>query len=263
MIASERARYIIKSLNENGIVNLKEISKELGISEITTRRDLEKLEKEGKLKRVQGGATIETEQVQDSYKVELTMKERKMLHRAEKEQVARYAALFVSEGDNVFLDAGTSMIPLMRILETKRIRIVTYNDLLIGGIRNSAAEVFVIGGQHSFHYDMNVGSLAQDMLKQFHFDKAFFGCTNVDFISQAVYTTEMESFLMKKIAMENAEKSYLLTDHSKLGKRNFLKIADIKDFECIICDGLGKDSLKESGSKDEESSAFPENMKFA
>ena len=72
MIASERKLYIMNRLNEKGIINLKEIARELAISEITVRRDFEKLEKEGKLKRVQGGAALE-EVLEDA---ELTMKER-------------------------------------------------------------------------------------------------------------------------------------------------------------------------------------------
>ena len=61
MIASERKLYIMNCLNEKGIINLKEIARELAISEITVRRDFEKLEKEGKLKRVQGGAALRHE----------------------------------------------------------------------------------------------------------------------------------------------------------------------------------------------------------
>ena len=58
MIALERKRYILNALKEKGIINLREIAKELNMAEITIRRDFEKLEAEGKLKRVQGGATI-------------------------------------------------------------------------------------------------------------------------------------------------------------------------------------------------------------
>lgn len=109
MIATERKRYIIQQLNEKGIINLKEIAKELKISEITARRDFEKLEAEGKLKRVLGGATLDTDQEMAPDGAELTMKEKKMLHKKEKERIAEFAAQFVQDDDSVFLDAGTSM----------------------------------------------------------------------------------------------------------------------------------------------------------
>lgn len=58
MLASERTRYIISQLHSKGIINLKDIAKELNISEATVRRDFEKLENEGRLTRVTGGAKL-------------------------------------------------------------------------------------------------------------------------------------------------------------------------------------------------------------
>ena len=252
MIATERKRYIMQQLNEKGIINLKEIAKELKISEITARRDFEKLEAEGKLKRVLGGATLDTDQEMASDGAELTMKEKKMLHKREKERIAEFAAQFVQDDDSVFLDAGTSMVPLMRILEKRKIKIVTYNELLISGIHNPVAEIFVVGGQHRPYYSMNVGPVAQDVLKQFYFNKAFLGCSGVDFSQGMVYTSEMESLLMKRIALENAYESYLLVDHSKIGRRNYLKLAETSAFTSIICDKR----------RDEEDRGYPENVKI-
>lgn len=252
MIASERKRYIMQQLNEKGIINLKEIAKELEISEVTARRDFEKLEKEGKLKRVLGGATLDENQEPSADGAELTMKEKKMLHKKEKQRIAEFAAKYVKDDDSVFLDAGTSMVPLMRILEKRKIKIVTYNELLINSTSNPVAEIFVIGGQHRPYYSMNVGPVAQDVLKQFYFNKAFFGCSGVDLSQRMVYTTEMESLLMKRIALENSDASYLLVDHSKIGRRNYLKLSEISAFTQVICDSAEGESVGE----------VPENMIF-
>lgn len=252
VIASERKRYIMQQLNEKGIINLKEIAKELEISEVTVRRDFEKLENEGKMKRVLGGATLDENQEVLTDGAELTMKEKKMLYKNEKVRVAEYAAQFVKDEDSVFLDAGTSMIPLMRILEKRKIRIVTYNELLINGIQNPVADIFIVGGQHRPYYNINVGPVAQDVLKQFYFNKAFLGCSGVDLDQGMVYTTEMESLLMKKIAIENADESYLLIDHSKVGRRNYLKLSETAAFTNVICDAY----------KANEDKVYPENVIF-
>ena len=58
MLASERTRYIMSQLNKKGIINLKDVAHDLEISEATVRRDFEKLENEGRLKRVTGGAAL-------------------------------------------------------------------------------------------------------------------------------------------------------------------------------------------------------------
>jgi len=243
----------MQQLNEKGIIILKEISKELEISEVTARRDFEKLEREGKLKRVLGGATLDENQEVSTDGAELTMKEKKMLHKKEKQNVAEFAARYVQDDDSVFLDAGTSMVPLMRILEKRKVKIVTYNELLISSAVNPVADIFVIGGQHRPYYSINVGPVAQDVLKQFYFNKAFLGCSGIDLNQNMVYTTEMESLLMKRIALENSDESYLLVDHSKLNRRNYLKLAETSAFTNIICNGTRN---PEAGIE------YPENLIF-
>jgi DeoR/GlpR family transcriptional regulator of sugar metabolism len=252
IIASERKRHILKRLNELGIINLKDIAKELKISEITVRRDFEKLEAEGKLKRVPGGATLEEDINEENDRAELTMKEKRMLNKEEKELIAKHAAALVKDDECVFIDAGTSMLPLMRILEQRKIKIVTYNQLLIHSMRRPAAEIFIIGGQYQPDYCMSVGPVAQDVLKQFYFDKVFIGCSGVDLKQQTVFTTEMESLLMKRIALENAAESYLLLDSSKLGRRSYLKMTEVSDFTKIICNKPDKDMMEE----------YPDNILF-
>ena len=233
MIASERKLYIMNRLNEKGIINLKEIARELAISEITVRRDFEKLEKEGKLKRVQGGAALE-EVLEDA---ELTMKERISINMDEKRTVARYAAGLVEDGDCIFIDAGTSMVPLAEQLIGKRIRLVTCNELVLRKVTNPVAEIIIVGGKFLPYYSMTVGPIAQDVLKQFHFNFSFIGCTGIDALQGVVYTTEMESMLIKRIALENTDKGVLLLDDSKLQMRGFLKFAEIADFSTVVCNG--------------------------
>lgn len=112
MIASERRKVILNSLNSRGIISLKDMATELGVAEITVRRDVEKLEQEGKLKRVQGGAAS----LEESDGAELTMQKRTTIHSQEKMMVAQYAAELVQDGESVFLDGGTTMVPLANIL---------------------------------------------------------------------------------------------------------------------------------------------------
>ncbi|MEA4854313.1 MAG: DeoR/GlpR family DNA-binding transcription regulator [Christensenella sp.] len=231
MIASERKVYIMNRLNKKGIINLKEIAQELEISEITVRRDLEGLERAGKLKRVQGGAA----RADVLSGAELTMKEKSSQNMREKIRVAEYAARFVKDGDCVFIDGGTSMVPLIDYLGNKQISIMTYNDLLMKKINKPiVAEVFVVGGRYLPYFGMNVGQIAQDVLRQFHFNVAFFGCAGVNLGEGICYGTEMESISMKQIALANSDHSYLLIDSSKMEKRGFLRFADISAFDAVI-----------------------------
>lgn len=239
MIAIERQRYILQQLREKGIINLKEITRELGISEITVRRDFEKLEKQGKLTRVLGGAAL-TDKPEETDIAELPMRKRNMIHAEEKKRVAEYAASLVHEGDSVFLDAGTTMVPLMKLLEKMHIKIVTYSQLLLGGY-SVEAEIFQIGGIYKPYYALSVGPIAQEILKRFHFDIAFLGCSGIDTALRMCYTTEVEGLQMKQIAMENAQRSYMLLDQYKLGRSGFSQFASTDAFTGLICDALPAD----------------------
>lgn len=237
MIASERRRFILESLSTKGVISLKDIAADLGVAEITVRRDFEKLESEGKLKRVQGGATS----LEDLDGAELTMSQKLPIHMREKEIVAGFAAGLVKEGDCVFIDGGTTMLPLATALMRKRVRIITYNTMILNKVIRPAAQIFLIGGEYRPAYNMNVGPIAQEMLKQFFFDCAFFGCSGIDIGQQMVYTTETESMEIKRIAMENSKRSYLLADNTKFSTKGFLRVCETGRFDSVISDSIQTD----------------------
>ena len=235
MIASERRRYILRTLSAKGVISLKDIAQALGVAEITIRRDLELLEKEGKLKRVQGGATSPADEPDGA---ELTMSKKLPEHMAEKQRLALYAAGLVQDGDCVFIDGGTTMLPLALALCERRVTVVTYSTILLQRVTKPTAKIILIGGEYLPHYSMNVGAMAQEMLRQFYFDRAFFSCAGIDTAQEIIYTTEHESMEMKRIAMANAAESHLLIDHSKFQKRGFLKMCDAAGFASIITDDV-------------------------
>lgn len=232
MIASERRRMILSSLNSRGIISLKDMASELGVAEITVRRDVEKLEQEGKLKRVQGGAAS----LDESDGAELTMQKRTAIHAKEKAAIAQYASSLVQEGESVFLDGGTTMVPLAAILLKRNVNIITYNTMLLSLSTNPVAHIFLVGGEFVPYYRMNVGLMAQDQLRQLYFNKAFFGCVGIDLAQQTVCSTEMQSISMKRIALQQAEHSYLLLDSSKFGSKGLMRVCETSQFEAVICD---------------------------
>ncbi len=223
---------ILSSLNARGVISLKDMAAELGVAEITVRRDIEKLEMEGRLKRVQGGAAS----LEESDGAELTMRQKTSIHAGEKEIVAKYAAGLVQDGDSVFLDGGTTIVPLAAALLQRRINIITYNTMFLSKNPHPVAQIFLIGGEYLPHYGMNVGLIAQDLLRQFYFDKAFFGCAGVDLEQQVVCSTEMQSLAMKRIALEQATHRYLLMDSSKFSTKGLMRVCQVSRFDAVVCD---------------------------
>ena len=235
MFSAERHQLILKYLHENGIVHVKDLALELKISETTIRRDLMQIEKEGRCKRVHGGAIKDFASSVLSDENELTMTEKSTLFSSEKNKVCKAAAKLVKDGDCVFVDGGTTTVPLIDYLVNRRIKIVTHNDLIIRKIHNPVAEIFVVGGKYLSKYAMTIGPIAYDTMRQFNFDVAFIGCTGVSLKDGIAFTAEMETRSIKEIAMTNAIKSFLLIDHNKLHVRGFTKLSELNRFDGIMC----------------------------
>ncbi|MCI8564834.1 MAG: DeoR/GlpR transcriptional regulator [Lachnospiraceae bacterium] len=237
MIASERKLYILQQIHDRKIINLKDVARTLGTSEATIRRDLEKLEREGKLVRVQGGAALSegTENLFDPGELSMSAKER-IRHR-EKSAVAAaaLAAVEVRDGQSIFLDCGTSVAPLADLLLGRRVHIVTYSTLVLQRAKRPLADLILVGGEYSAGHNMLTGSLAEKTLQNFHFDHAFIGCYGTSLQTGKCFQRDMASTNMKWIGMEQADRKYLLIDDSKLEKNGLYSFCDMTAFDRIFC----------------------------
>ena len=105
MLKKERLVKIAHKVNQNGIITIQEIMDELGVSDMTARRDLDELEKSGKLLRVHGGA----QSLSFSMDHELSHIEKSSVQIEEKKRIAHKAATLISEGESIFLGPGTTI----------------------------------------------------------------------------------------------------------------------------------------------------------
>lgn len=251
MIASERFEKIVQIVDENGIANTRDLARMMDVTETTIRRDCEELEKQGKLLRVHGGAKRVNHKSITSNRDEKDVRERTE-HYEEKCKVCEKAASFIQDGDCIFLDGGTSVVPILQYLKEKSVKIVTHSLLVAEAFRDLEldAELFLIGGHYVKEYNMSVGPVALGDLSRFNFDHAFLGCAGLDIEKQLVYTTEVETMMIKEKAMEQSVKNYLLIDSSKLSVRGFYSFVESTAFDAVIC----------NQSEELESAEIPENV---
>lgn len=234
MLASQRYEKIVELLNEVGIINIKELSKTLGVTEATIRRDCVVLEKHDKLIRVHGGAkSIEHNEIRSNYN-DKKMQERTE-HYEEKELVCKQAASYVKEGECIYLDGGTTIVPILKYLKGKHLKIVTPSTLIANAFEDDDSELFITGGKYTRSYDMTVGPLVLDNLKKFNFNHAFIGCTGIELDEGIVFTGEVDTMSVKQIAMKQALKNYLLIDSSKLFIKGFYGLLTLSDFDIVLC----------------------------
>ena len=130
MLAQRRYDMILEQVHMKKTVTVKELAQQLHVTEVTIRRDLETLDKKKMLKRVHGGAKeLGTTSILSPTN-ETRMLDRLSVHYNQKLRVCQKAATYLHDGDCIFLDGGTSILPLLQCIEHLQIKIVTNNVLI-------------------------------------------------------------------------------------------------------------------------------------
>lgn len=232
MFAAERQKRILELLEEDGSVWVSKLSTELGVTEETVRRDLEKLEKQEALIRTHGGAVPVS---RTSY--ELSLEKRKKTNVDVKQRLAKAACAHIMPGDTIFLDASTTTFFMAKELRRMHNLTVITNSLrvvneLVGceGVKLVSAGGFVTANM-SF-----VGSLAERTISEKYFaDKLFFSSKGVS-SDVGIFESNENERAIKAVMLENCREAYYMCDSSKVGKVGFAKLARFRDIDCIITD---------------------------
>lgn len=211
MLSEERHAMILKILEEKRSVTVTELTELLGISESTARRDIIVLDKAGRLVKVFGGAIS----ADNTYlSAEPTVAQKAESNKEEKKRIARYAASLIQPQDFVYLDAGTTTGYMLDFIEETSATFVTNAVAHAQRLAANGMHVLLIGGALKSSTEAVVGATATLMLKDYHFTRGFFGTNGVG--RAAGFTTpDSREALVKRKALEQCQKAYILCDHSK------------------------------------------------
>jgi DeoR family transcriptional regulator of aga operon len=228
----DRRSAILDILNENGKIHVDQLSKAFEVSEVTVRNDLKRLEQEGFLKRIHGGA-LKTETVA----LDLTLSEKAKKHAAEKRKIGRAAADLVREGETIILDSGTTTMEVARNLKNRINITVITNALNIATelAGREGIEVILTGGilrENSFSL---VGPHAERTLHECFGDKLFLGVDGIS-VKYGVTTPNLLEAQVNRIMVEQAKEVVVVTDSSKFEKRSLSLIVPINKIHKIITD---------------------------
>ena len=238
MFAVERQKKIIESLKNDGSVLVSKLSLELGVTEETVRRDLEKLEKQEALVRTHGGAIPV-----DESNHEMSLEKRKHLNANAKERLAKEAVKHILPGDTVFLDASTTTFYMARELKNlKDITIVTNSIRVISELAgHTNLKVIGVGGLVSNNQSF-VGTLANNYINEnCYANKVFFSSRGVTVKGDILDSNEQE-WAVKQSMINNSDKKFYLCDKSKIGRIGFAKLAEFSDIDYFISEkGLSEE----------------------
>lgn len=240
MLALERQKKIIELLDCDGVVLVSKLSLDLGVTEETIRRDLEKLEKQDMLRRTHGGAVPFDESAYD-----LSLETRKRKNTDEKQKLAKAAVKFISPGDTIFLDAATTTFFIAKEIKSIHNLTVITNSMRVltelAGL--DTVKVIAIGGAVSQNQSL-VGNIAEQCIENYFANKMFFSSKGLT--SQAgILDSNAEESGIKKKMMQNCSNIYYMCDSSKIGKVGFIKLANFTDIDAFITSADIDDALRE------------------
>lgn len=220
MLKSKRKQLILEKVTKDKFVSLEYLVQALNTSESTVRRDLDELESERKLRRVHGGAeSLHFLQEEESNQ------EKSIKNIQEKTKIAQKAVSLIQEYDVIFIDAGTTNELLVNELHDPSVTVVTNSIHHATKLVERNIPTVIIGGVVKRSTDASIGGVALNQIGQLNFDKAFIGMNGID---DGFFTTpDMEEGAVKRAILENAKKTYVLADASKLGNTSFAKVAPI------------------------------------
>lgn len=232
ILKSKRKQLIMEKLSHDKFVRLDDLVSLLDTSESTVRRDLDELESERKLHRVHGGAELP-----HSLQEEFTNQQKSIKNIQEKMLVAKKAASLILNDDVIFVDAGTTNELLLGYLSQDNLTVVTNSIHHAAKLVDKNIQTIIIGGHVKKSTDASIGAVAYEQIKQLNFDKAFLGINGID--EEFLTTPDMEEAVIKKTVIENARKSYIVTDSSKIGRVSFAKVDKIENVTIITNQSSG------------------------
>jgi DeoR family transcriptional regulator of aga operon/DeoR family myo-inositol catabolism operon transcriptional repressor len=237
MIPEKRRLKIANYIKLKKVVTNSEISKEFGISEITVRRDFDRLLDKGIIKKIYGGAATT-----ESFMQEPVFVKRVKENIEEKKKIASEAIKRISDGDVVLIESGSTCLELVKLLpQKKNITIITTAPHILNALRNLKrngdldGEVLCCGGIWRDKPDIFIGPQAIHFFNSLRINIVFFGIVALDLEEGWMVSSIHEAEITKKI-VSCSEKIIGITVSNKFNKISLSKVGSLTLFNEIITD---------------------------
>ena len=239
---TERHQYILERLKKEGSVKVLDLCQALNVSSVTIRKDLQLLEDKALLFRTHGGGTLS-----NPYTADRPVNEKEKIRSGEKLSIGEMAAGLVQPNDCIIIASGTTVLSLARSLQPRgNLTVITAAlNVALELIHHPEIEVIQLGGLLRKSSSSVTGTYAEKILDDFSCSKLFLGVDGIDEEFGLTTTNMMEAQLNRKM-IQAAQKTIVLADSSKFGKRGFGKICGLEDIEQVITDRNISDHMVET-----------------
>lgn len=240
LLAEQRRALIIDEVRRRGGVRVNELTRKLGVSDMTVRRDLDALARQGMLEKVHGGAVP----VVEASTHEPGFEAKSGLELSAKEDIARAAAQLVGPGSAIALSGGTTTYALAHhLVEVPDLTVVT-NSMRVAdvfhaaqrslGQRQGAATVVLTGGVRT-PSDSLVGPVADRAIAALHFDLLFLGVHGIS-VEAGLSTPNLAEAETNRRLVQSARRVVVVADHTKWGTVGLSSFAALEQVDTLVTD---------------------------
>ena len=245
MLAAQRRQKILDMLQEEGAVRVSVLSRIFGVSEVTVRKDLEKLAGQDLVVRGHGGAFLKSvpEQVRS-----LSLQHRENMDK--KARIGKAAANLIRDGERIILDAGSTTTEIARhIGHKKHLTVITsaLNIALMLGAEYGI-ETMVTGGEFKPPTLSLTGEKAAEFLQGIHVDKTFLATAGVSLDGGMTYPG-FSDLPVKKAMIDAASTVYLVVDSTKIGRKSLATLGGIALIDFLVTDEGIEDRVRRDFEK--------------
>lgn len=232
MLPNQRREKILELIREDGHAKVLDLSRIFKVTEVTIRQDLERIEKEGLIVREHGGAYLKNI---DSSVRNFSLQNQENM--AEKIIIARKAIEFITDGDTIILDSGSTTTEIAKLLTGYRNLTVITNALNIALILGAqmGINVIVTGGEFKPPTLSLTGQKAADFFQSLHVDKLFLATAGIALKSGLTYPG-ISDICVKRAMIDSANEIYLVADSTKIGKSSFASLGALSLINYLITD---------------------------
>ncbi|MEU6762237.1 DeoR/GlpR family DNA-binding transcription regulator [Streptomyces sp. NPDC046853] len=240
LLAEQRRALILDEVRRRGGVRVNELTRKLGVSDMTVRRDLDALARQGVLEKVHGGAVP----VVEASTHEPGFEAKSGLELNAKEDIARTAASLVAPGTAIALSGGTTTYALAHhLLDVPDLTVVTnsvrvadvfHSAQRTSGRRQGAATVVLTGGVRT-PSDSLVGPVADQAIGALHFDVLFLGVHGIS-AEAGLSTPNLAEAETNRRLVQSARRVIVVADHTKWGTVGLSSFATLEQVDTLVTD---------------------------
>jgi len=231
ILPAQRQQRILEILREELIIRGTRLSQLLDVSEMTIRRDLDVLEKQGLVERTHGGAILRQERVDGKFFYHHSRQQ----NPGQKQSIAQRAASLIEAHDIVYIGEGYTASQIIRHVDSRSPLTVFTNNLgVLPEIGTMAAEIVLLPGIYDADTQSLAGPLTLEMIQQIHANKVFLGADGLS-LSAGMTTPNLDIAVIERSMIQNTRgKVIVMAEHAKFGLVAQVAVAPLRQIDVII-----------------------------